>query len=443
MIKKLFSSIHFSLINSTKKYCTSKLYIPYNQTSEIYVVVEPYVDLENSLNNVETLKDNITLRGLNGINLDKICNNWLKFVTTRDELLDLSAEKQRLIEQLKKTKKDNCDEINKLQVSRSKVMTRLKILRDDISMLEKEVVIPSLSIPNRLHPECPLNEMRILFQHNNRTKPDNTHGIGHIEIGKALDCLDYKNAVIVYLKNEASLCEQATMSYFNESLEQLDFVSFCNSDLIKSVIVEGCGMDVYNADKTFILNEKNLHLVGGASLQSFCAFLTKQSVGGNKLPLKLYTAGRLYKPSNDDGGLFSAVQSNVVELLIGSTDECKVKEQFDETLAIYKRLYDEIGLDYRIVYSPVSMLENYESLRAQVELYSVGRQEYVAVGSLSLSGDFISKRLRIHWSSKNKQNFMHIVSGKIVDINILLGCLLEQNVNKFMVPDCLKSYMIL
>lgn len=443
MIKRLFSSIRFSLIKSTKKYCTSKLYIPYNRTSEIYVPVEPYVDLENILNNVKTLKDNITLRGLNGINLDKICDNWVKFVTARDELLDLNVEKQQLTEQLKKTKKDNSDEINRLQVSRSKVMTRLKILRDDISVLEKEVVIPSLSIPNRLHPECPLNEKKILFQHNNRTKSDNMYGIGHIEIGKALDCLDYKNAVIVYLKNEASLCEQATMSYFNESLEQLDFVSFCNSDLIKSVIVEGCGMDVYNGDKTFILNEKNLHLVGGASLQSFCAFLTKQSVGGNKLPLKLYTAGRLYKPSNDDGGLFSAVQSNVVELLIGSTDECKVKEQFDETLAVYKRLYDEIGLDYRIVYSPVSMLENFESLRAQVELYSVGRREYVAVGSLSLSGDFISKRLRIHWSSKNKQNFMHIVSGKIVDINILLGCLLELNVNKFTVPDCLKSYMIL
>lgn len=443
MIKKLFSSIRFSLIKSTKKYYTSKLYIPYNRTSEIYVPVEPYVDLENSLNNVKTLKDNIILRGLNGINLDKICNNWVKFVTARDELLDLNAEKQRLTVQLKKTKKDNSDEINRLQMSRSKVMTRLKILRDDISVLEKEVVIPSLSIPNRLHPECPLSEKKIVFQHNNRTKSDNIHGIGHIEIGKALDCLDYKNAVIVYLKNEASLCEQATMSYFNESLEQLDFVSFCNSDLIKSVIVEGCGMDIYNGDKTLILNEKNLHLVGGASLQSFCAFLTKQSVGGNKLPLKLYTAGRLYKPSNDDGGLFSAVQSNVVELLIGSTDEYKVKEQFDETLAVYKRLYDEIGLDYRIVYSPVSMLENFESLRAQVELYSINRREYVAVGSLSLSGDFISKRLRIHWSSKNKQNFMHIVSGKIVDINILLGCLLELNVNKFTVPDCLKSYMIL
>lgn len=444
MIKKLFSPIHFSLLKSTKKYCTSKLYIPYNQTSEIYVVVEPYVDFENSLNNVKVLKDNIALRGLNDINLDKICNNWFKFVIARDELLDLNAEKQRLIEQLKKTKKDNSDEINRLQESRSKVMTRLKILRDDISMLEKEVVIPSLSIPNSLHPECPLGEMKILFQHNNRTKPDNTHGIGHIEIGKALDCLDYKNAVIIYLKNEASLCEQAVMSYFNESLELLDFVPFCNSDLIKSVVVEGCGIDVYNADKTFILNEKNLHLVGGASLQSFCAFLTKQSVGGNKLPLKLYSAGRSYKPSNgDDSGLFSAAQSNVVELFIGSTDECKAKEQFDETLAVYKRLYEEIGLDYRIIYSPVSMLESCESLRAQIEMYSVGRREYVAVGSLSLSGDFISKRLRIHWSSKNKQNFMHIVSGKIVDINILLGCLLEQNVNKFTIPDCLKSYMIL
>lgn len=442
MIKKM-SSV-FSLLKISKKYSTSKLYIPYNQTSDICVVVEPYVDLENRLNNIKILKDNITLRGLN-INLDHICDNWSNFLKARDEIVNLNIEKQKLTEQLKKTKKDNDDEVNKIRESRSKVMTRLKSLREHISILEKDVVIPSLCIPNSLHPECPKSEVKILFQHHGKTKFDNKDGISHLEIGKALDCLNYVNSVLFYLKNEASLCEQAIVTYFNESLEKLNFIPFCNSDLIRSVVLEGCGLSIDNADQTFILSEKNLHLVGGASLQSFCALLTKQSVGGNKLPLKLYSTGRLYKPSNNNNnnGLFTAVQTNAIQLLIGAMDECKAKEQFDETLAIYKQIYQDIGLDYRIVYSPVSALENWESLRAQVELYSVSRQDYIAVGSLSISGNFISKRLRIYWSSKDKHDFLHIVSGKIVDINILLACLLEQNVKEFTVPDCLKNYMII
>jgi len=322
-------------------------------------------------------------------------------------------------------------------------MTKLHTLREHISLLEKEVVIPSLSIPNILHPECPLTEMKIVFQHIGQIKVDNKDRIGHLEIGKSIDCLNYINSVIFYLQNEASLCELAALTYFNESLENLNFIPFCNSDLIKSVIIEGCGIDIIDADKTFILNESNLHLTGSASLQSFCAFLTKQSVGGNKLPLKLYTTGRSYKPFNDNNyGLFTAVQSNAVEIFIGSMDESKAKEQFDEMLIMYKQFYDDIGLDYRIVYSPVSTLEIWESLRAQVELYSVSCQDYIVVGSLSLSGDFISKRLRIYWSGKNKQRFLHIVSGKIVDTNVLLGCLLEQNVNKLIIPDCLKKYII-
>lgn len=440
MIKKLCSSVH-PLTNLIKKYSTSKLYVPYNQTSDIYVAVEPFVDLENRLKNIKTLKDNIALRGLDNIDLDKINDNWSNFVNVRNELVDLNVEKQKLTEQLKKTKNDD-EEINRLRESRSKVMARLKKLRDSISVLEKEVVIPSLDIPNSLHSECPLTEVKIILQNDGKTIVDNKHNIGHVEIGQNLDCLNYINSVNVYLINEASLCEQAMLCYFNEMLDRLDFIPFSNSDLIRSIIMEGCGVDIYDANKTFILSEKNLHLVGGASLQSFCAFLTKQSIGGNKLPLKLYTSGRLYKPSKSDNGLFSAAQSNAVELFIGSVDECQAKDQFDETLTIYKRLYEDIGLNHRITYSPVSLLETWESLRAQVELYSVSRQEYVTVASLSLSGDYISKRLRIYWSGKNKHNFVHIVSGKIVDTNVMLGCLLEQNVNKFTIPECFKNYIL-
>ncbi|KAL4149778.1 hypothetical protein QTP88_003643 [Uroleucon formosanum] len=439
MIKKLFSIN--SLLKVTKKYSTSKLYIPYNQTSNTYVVIEPYVDLDNRLKNRKTLKDNITLRGLN-INIDKICDNWLSFISLREEIVNLNVEKQKLAEQLKKIKKDNINEIHRLKETRSKVMTRLKSLRDDISALETEVVIPSLSIPNSLHPECPLSESKILFQHYGKTKTNNTECVDHLKIGSALECLDFLNPVIFYIKDKASLCEQAIMAYVNESLEKSDFIPFCNSDLIKSVIIEGCGTDIDNADETFILSEKNLHLVGGASFQSFCAFLAKTSVGGNKLPLKFYSTGRLYKPFIKDIGLFSAVQTNAVQVFIGTTDEQKSRDQFDEMLAIYRRLYENIGLDYRIVYSPVSKLENWESLRAQVELYSISCRDYVVVASLSLSGDFISKRLRIYWSGKGDQNFLNIINGKMVDTNVLLGCLLEQNVNKFTVPDCLKNYMI-
>lgn len=440
MIKKLSLPIH-SFLKLTKKYSTSKLFIPYNQTSDTCVVIEPYIDLENRLKNINVLKDNISLRGLN-ININKISDGLSNFLNARDELVHLNVEKQKLIEQLKKTKKDNNEEITRLKESKSKVMTRLKSLRDHISTLEKEVVIPSLKIPNTLHPDCPLSEVEILSRYDGKTKFYNEDRVDHIKIGTALDCLDYINSVMVYLKNEASLCEQAIMTYFNEALEQLDFIPLSNSDIIKSVIIEGCGTDYDDAGEVFILSDQNLHLVGGASLQSFCAFLTKQSVGGNRLPMRLYSVGRLYKPPNDDGGLFSAAQTNAIELLIGSQDEYQAKSQFDEMLAIYKQLYDKIGINYRIVYSPVSTLEPWESLRAQVELYSVSRHDYIAVASLSLSGDFISKRLRISWSHKNKHNFLHLVSGKIVDTNVLLGCLLEQNVKEFTVPNCLKNVMI-
>ncbi|XP_025417682.1 serine--tRNA synthetase-like protein Slimp [Sipha flava] len=442
MIKKLFSRVH-SLLKVNNKYSTSKLYIPYNQTSDVCVVVEPFVNLENHLKNIKTLKDNVTLRGLN-IDVDKICDGWSIFLNVRNELVSLNNEKQKLAEQLKKIKKENnYNELNKLKESRSKVMARLKLLREQISTIEKEIIIPSLGIPNSLHPHCPLSEYKILFQQDGRTKIDNENCLNHLEIGKALGCLDYVNSVIFYLKNEAALCEQAVITYFNQSLDEMDYIPLCNSDLIKSVIIEGCGVDINDANKIFTLSESNLYLVGGASLQSFCAFFTKQCVGGNKLPLKLYTCGRTYKPSVNNDGLFTAAQTNAVELFIGTMNESEAKQEFDKTLTVYKHLYENIGLEYRIVYSSVSTLDVWESLRAQVELYSVSRKDYIPVALLSLSGDYISKRLRIYWSSKDKQEFLHLVHGKIVDTNVLIGCLLEQNVKEFFIPSCLKNHILL
>lgn len=440
MIKKLSFSIH-SFMKITKKYSTSKLYIPYNQTSDTYVVIEPYVDFKNNSQNIKILKNNIVLRGLD-IDIDKICSKWSIFLNVRDELVNLNVEKQKITEQLKKMKKENENEIIILKENKAKVMTKLKVLRDQISTLETEIVIPSLGVPNNLHSKSPLTDVKVLFQHSGKITLNNKSGLHHLDIGKELECLDYINSVILYLKNEAAVCEQALLAYFNQSLEALDFIPICNSDLIKSVVIEGCGVPIDNADQTFILSEKDMHLLGGASLESFCAFLTKQSVGGNKLPLRLYTSGRSYKPSTSNNGLFSAAQTNAVEFFIGSMDDCKAEEQFDLMMTIYQKLYEDIGLDYRIVYSPVSALQNWESLRAEVQLYSISCKDHIVVGSLSLSGDYISKRLRIQWSGKDKQNFLHIVSGRIVNTNVLLGCLLEQNINEFTVPECISKYMI-
>ncbi|XP_050430394.1 uncharacterized protein LOC126839251 [Adelges cooleyi] len=438
---KVFPITLRNIVNLHRLYSTSKLYIPYNQTSETYVIVEPFVDLENQLKNINALKHNVRLRGLN-INVENIHEKWPSFQHIRNNIVRLNLEKQNLTEKLK-TKKYNETEIKQIIESRRSISTELQQLREQISVLEKELVIPSLSIPNNLHPDCPVVETRILQQYDGKSN-FNANKLNHIDIGNALGCLDYKNSVMVYLMNEAALFEIATLTYFKDSLESLDFIPLCNSDMVKSLIIEGCGLDYTNHDATLKLSEQNLHLVGGASLQSFCALLTKQIIAGNKLPLKLYASGRSYKLPNNSIGLFSTVQTNAVNLLIGSVDEHQSKDQFDKMISIYKMLYDEIGLNYRIIYLPVSKLDNWECLRAQIEVYSINSQEYQPVGTLSLSDSYISKRLRMYYSGKDKKNnFLHILNGKIVDTNVLLGCLLEYDVKQLHVPNCIKKHMIL
>ncbi|XP_050532890.1 serine--tRNA synthetase-like protein Slimp [Daktulosphaira vitifoliae] len=441
MIKKL-SNNFFNCITLPRLYTTSKLYIPYNKTSDTYVVVEPFVDLKNQLSNIAILKENLKLRNIN-LDIDNIYDKWPSFQKTRDEILKLTSFKQSIAVKLKNSEKLSDMELKKIKNDRYSISSRLKVLKKQISDLENEIVIPSLNIPNNLHPDCPKSEMLYINNFDNVIS-NNINKKNHLDIGTTIGCLEYKNSIMVYLKNKAAMFELATLEYFIESLEKHGFTQLCNSDMVKSVIVEGCGLDSYNPTTTLKLEADNLHLVGGANLLTLCALLTKQCIAGNRLPLKIYASGRLYKfPSFYDEGLFSTVQSNAVHYLIGSACEFQAKEQFDKMVYMYKKLYDEIGINYRIVYLPASKLENWESLKAQVELYSISNEKYYTAGTISLSNDFITKRLRIYYSNKKKEKlYLNMVSGKIVDVNVLLGCILEYNINELNIPNCIKEYMI-
>jgi seryl-tRNA synthetase len=184
-----------------------------------------------------------------------------------------------------------------------------------------------------------------------------------------------------------------------------------------------------------ILHTKDVnrvHLVGGASLPSFCSFHAKQMIPVTALPLRLVAAGRQYTPNSqnldetDFSGLFGACQAAAVELFILTANELSnMMDEFDRTVATITDMYKEFGFPFRVVYMPAQSLRLYESLRASFQMYSSCLQSYIEIGHVSLCDDYISKRLLIRYEVENKQRFTRIVSGTVVSVPRLLGCVLE------------------
>lgn len=220
-------------------------------------------------------------------------------------------------------------------------------------------------------------------------------------------------------------------------------------------MLEGSGLNHEDPTESFILEDNSdierssnsrIHLVGGASLVSFLAMHTKQLINPNNFPLRYFTTGRQYTPfphKTAPIGLFTVCQSSAAYAfsMVKESGSEEYKAEFENLLRKTIQLYERLGIHYRIVMRSASELRSWESLRVSFELWSVFNQQYVEVGFISACGDFISKRLLIAYQTKNGRDFPGVVSGTILSVPRLVACLIEQNPQNFVIPDCIKKYV--
>lgn len=420
----------------------SALYITGDEAKGIFSVITPHIDIEDRFKEMSALKRSVELRGMQ-IDVDKLRDIWENLKSVEADRNILENRRVDIAKKIKEIGKGNYDAIKETE----KFKLQGKLLREDLKTtvkavweLQKKVMTKVLSLPNNLHPDTPSEGTKIVSQFGNESRMKQTES--HVRIGKKLDVLDYIHPMCYYLKGDAALFELCILDYFTGRLCSHNFVKFSNSDFGRSVVVEGCGLDHEDPIVTYILKDTDdilrtkdvnrLHLIGGASLPSFCSFHAKQIIPITALPLRLVAMGRQYKPNTqsleetDFSGLFGACQASSVELFISTTDSLNnMMNEFDKTVAAVTDIYKELGFPFRVVYMPARCLRSYESLRASFQMYSSYLQSYIEIGHVSVCDDYISKRLLICYEVEAEQRFTQIVSGTVVSVPRLLGCVLE------------------
>lgn len=420
----------------------SALYMTGDEAKNMFSVVSPHIDIEARFKEMSALKRSVELRGMQ-VDVDSIKRFWEILKTVEADKITLENRRVDTAKKIKEIKEGNDDatkETEKLKLQGKLLREDLKVTTKAVWELQKKVMIRVLSLPNNLHPDTPSEEEKIVSQFGNESSTKQTES--HIRIGNKLDILDYVNPMCYYLKGEAAIFELCILDYFTEELCRHNFIKFCNSDFGRSVVVEGCGLNHEDSDVTYILQDTNdilctkdtnrLHLVGGASLPSFCSFHAKQIIPVTALPLRLVAMGRQYKPSAHDlketdfSGLFAVSQASSVELFISTTDNMSnMMNEFDRTMAAVTDIYKALGFPFRVVYMPAGSLRSYESLRGSFQMFSSYLKTYIEIGHVSVSDDYISKRLLICYEAEPEQRFTRIVSGTVVSVPKLLGCILE------------------
>ncbi|KDR16423.1 serine--tRNA synthetase-like protein Slimp [Zootermopsis nevadensis] len=419
----------------------SALYVTGDEAKGMFSVITPHIDVEDKFKEMSALRRNVELRQMQ-VDVDKVKSIWDVLKSMEADRNTLENKRVDIAKKIKEIKSSYNDikEVEKLKLHGKLIREDLKMTVKAVWELEKKVMTLVLSLPNNLHPDTPSEDAKIVSQFGNASIMKQTES--HVRIGEKLDVLDYFSSMCYYLKGDAALFELGILDYFTGKLCNHDFVKFCNSDFGRSVVVEGCGLDHEDPSVTYILKDTDdilhtkdvnrLHLVGGASLPSFCSFHAKRIIPITALPLRLVAMGRQYKPNiqsleeTDFEGLFGVSQASSVELFISTADNLSnMMNEFDKTVAAVTNIYKELGFPFRVVYMPAKSLRSYESLRASFQMYSLYLQSYIEIGHVSVCDDYISKRLLIRYELEADQKFTRIVSGTVVSVPRLLGCVLE------------------
>ncbi|XP_045771288.1 serine--tRNA synthetase-like protein Slimp [Maniola jurtina] len=420
---------------------SSALFINGPKATDNFVYVTPHIDFPERIKQKDVLKSELRKRQ-SKINLDKLENLWFVYEELKSRKTELDKKKVEVSMELGNLLKEGStgDSVEKLKIQVALLKENIKKLKVPLWSAEEMAIVESLKLSNSIHPLTPDGGRNILFEYSSR--PSNNKN--HLKIGKDYNLINFTKNENYYLLGDAAVFELGANFYFSKILKQKNFIQFSNPDFTKSLVIEGCGTDHTNPDSTFILHhnedtegnsDNRLHLTGAGSLYSFFAYHTKNVLYNKVLPLKYFTIGRQYVPSPiEESSLLHASQSSVVEMFIATKSSTELYEVFDQVINITRDLYTQLGYHFRLSLVPANELNMWESLRLAIEMYSSSHKGYVEVGNISLSGDFISKRLMFTYTEEKQTKFPHILSGTILNVPKFLACVLEQN-NDFVVPE--------
>lgn len=419
----------------------SALFINGPKASENYVYVTPHVDFNDHIKDKDLIKAEIKKRKLE-IDLSKIENLWSAYEELKTRKFEYENKKERISKELSEMikNKQEGDHFEKLKIQINLLKDNIKKLKEPLWSVEELAILEVLKLPNRLHNLTPEQDNQIIFEHG--VKPSNNKN--HLQIGKENNLIHFTKNENYYLKGVAALFELGAKFYFSRILKNNGYTQFSNPDFTKSLVIEGCGGDHTSSDSTFILHhnedtkvnpDSRLHLTGGGSLYSFFAYHAKNVLYPKVFPLKYFSMGRQYVTSPvEEDSLYHVSQSSVIQIFNVAKNETELNNMLHSNIDCIKSVYTQLGYHYRLSFVTANKLNIWESLRLVIEMYSSSKKCYMEVGNISLSGDFISKRLMFTYTEDKQNKFPFILSGTILNVPKLLACVLEQD-DEFVLPE--------
>jgi seryl-tRNA synthetase len=399
------------------------------------------LDRKFIVENAELVKRNCANRGV-PVGVDRL----LELDSRRREVLNQVQELNRQANEVAKSIGKAKDESQR--EARKEDGRRLRQEKDDAQAehdrLDAEILELQKLIPNLSHPDAPVGA----DDHANLEVRRGKHAprqfdfkpLDHVDLGQRLDLIDLEGGArttghgFYFLKNEAVLLELALQQYVVHLLVKEGFTPTITPDLAQDKILEGIGFIPRGPEtQVYSIENTDLSLVGTAEI-TLGGLYSGLTLNEEDLPIKLCGISHCYRTEagahgRATRGIFRVHQFTKVEMFAFTRPD-QSEEVHNLICGIECRIFDELGIPYRVVDTATGDLGGPAYRKFDLEAWMPGRGEageYGEVTSASNCTDYQARRLDVRYKTKGEKGtkFVHTLNGTAVAITRAIIAILE------------------
>jgi len=391
-----------------------------------------------------------------------------------DRVADLEADRKQVlatVEDVRRRQNEVAQSTGKEKdpARRAELIEAGKRLKSDVAdheeqlrRLDDEIKQRLRRIPNLTHPDAPVGHSEDDSKELRRVGTPRAFDFpvkDHVELGKALDLIDFETGGKVagsgfyFLKNDAVLLDLALQQFTLRKLIGRGFVPITTPDLARNSILEGIGFTPRGEEtQVYSIEDTDLSLVGTAEI-TLGGMLADELLDEAALPIKFVGLSHCFRTEagaagRASRGLYRVHQFTKVEMFAFSTPE-QSGAIHEEMLAIEEEIFGDLGIPYLVLDIATGDLGGPAYRKFDLEAWMPGRGEhgeYGEVTSTSDCTDYQARRLNVRYRPAGQKGtrFVHTLNGTAVAVSRALIAVIENYQRadgKIDVPEVLKPYI--